>query len=228
MGTLLTLTTWYRDYTDKNSTVLSDARCDEFAAAAQERLEQAHRWRGMEASYDFTYGNTDDGKAVPTGFISELIVSQEDSSQQPANSLTPLKKVEGGRIAWLLSRVQEGERDQYYPQIAAVSLTTIDDAYYYIWAEKIYIVPQPQSTTNYQIDYYGKVTALERGVTDSNWFTANYHNLMKWGGLVEAWSFLHEPQRAADAEAIFAQMLTRAIAHDRSIAMSGPPRGRGT
>lgn len=192
-------------------------------------MEQAHRWRAQEKSYDFTYGASDDGKAVPAGFISELVVSYKDTSQSnPAIALTPLRKVQGGRIAWLLSRAPVTIRDSYYPQVAAPSLATVDDEYYYIWEEKIFIVPQPTTTKDYQLDYYGLVSVLVDPGTLTNFFTTNYYNCLKWGAMVEAWAMLHESQREALAEVRFDKLLTRAVKHDISIAMSGPPHSRGT
>jgi hypothetical protein len=196
--------------------------------AAMERMQQRHRWRGQEANAALTYGASDDGKALPADFVEELLLSYDDGSSDPSRALTPVPKLAGGRVYWLMSRSPRSLQDQAYPQVAALVSELGSTWFYYLWEEKFYVVPNPPGSTNFQLDYYKNLPILVDTTNEDNFFTDNYKHVLKWGALVEAWEFIHEGARADRADVKFERTLLAAIKHDESIAMSGPPRSRGT
>jgi hypothetical protein len=204
-----------------DTTILSDVEILEAANDAQERMVQAgSEWQAQESQWEFDYLGTDDGKPLPPGYVSLYGVSSRGSAQAPDLALTPLPLVT--RQEWI-ARVTLPDQSRTYPQPA------ITGPFYYLWAGKLYVVPQPNPSLRLVIDYYGpppELTLAGPGV--SNYFTAQYFRTIKWGMFAILWDFLDEPDRAEFAEAKFAQFLDRAKAVETKRRQSKEPRVRGT
>lgn len=226
MSGLTTLRILVRGYLNRPEQ--SDTVTDEFINAGQDRMQQRHRWRGQEAHAAITYGPSDDGKALPTDFVEELLLSHDSGNPDPSIALTPVPKLAGGRVYWLMSRSPRTLRDQAYPQVASLVTELGSTCFYYLWEQKIYVVPNPAESTNFQLDYYKRLPELVVSTNEDDFFTTNYKHVVKWGALVDGWAYYHETTRSAAAETMFERRLLAAIKHDESIAMSGPPRSRGT
>lgn len=226
MSGLTDLRTWLGLYLNRTeqSTQISDLLIN----AGHDRLLRRHRWRGQEAHAAITYAPTDDGKALPSDFVEELVLSYNSADTDPSKALTPVPKLAGGRVYWLMSRSPRSLRDQAYPQVAALVNELGSTWFYYLWEEKIYVVPNPSASSNFQLDYYKSLPPLVQTTNEDDWFTTNVKYVLLWAAIVEGWHFYHEIQRAAAAEIMFERVLLAAIKHDESIAMSGPPRSRGT
>ncbi len=229
MALITDLRTRIRDFTNRSATILTDAICDDFVNTAMSRMQNSHAWIGQETSVDVTYNSTDDGKAIgSSGFISERQVSLKDTvTTDPSARLTPIDKVVGGRWAWIENLVDDKETDTVYPQASAPGAGSVSGRFYYIWKGLLFIVPNPSQEITTTVDYYLRLADLNVGNT-SNFFSIDYPEVLKWGALVDAWTFLHEDQRSASAEQMFARLLAAGIKNDASLSMSGPPRARGT
>ena len=120
-------------------------------------------------------------------------------------------------------------RDTQFPQTAVPGVDSEDfpSELYYIYDEKIFIVPNPNSTLTFDLDYWQTLPALADPGQLTDFFTINYRPALKWGALAEAYYFLHEETRGNSAEARFQTLLGEAIRNDIQIQNSGPPRSRG-
>ena len=229
--TLAALITQLRDYTNHNSTTLVSATVEVMVNAAVHRLNQDHDWRGQEQNAEAPYSSTADGISVPSGFVKELLIAQQSTTAgvTPSSSRKPINKLVGGRTAWIdqFPRLTTG-RDAIFPAIAAPGDSSTPGFFYYLWDEKIFLVPNPSSDVLLSIDYFAWIPDLTLANNPHNFFTRFYPDALRWGALVEVWAFLHEDERATRADALFEKYKGLAVKHDTQTVMSGPPRHRGT
>lgn len=202
-------------------TVLPDADVLEAINGTQERMAQSSsEWRNLELRYEFTSGPTDDGVPLPGGLRRLEAVSQVDTTQTaPADRLVPLGQTTRG--AWI-DRTNAVNASDTYP-VPAVS-----GSYFYVWAGKLYLVPQLSASQAFVLDYLGIPDDLTlTGPGASNFFTTRYFRTLKWGALSEVWAFLHQDERAALALLQFERHLERGKANETGAKASGPKRTRG-
>lgn len=220
MATLAELRTQLRAHTVTTSTDLSDTQCDEFVNTAIERMQSQHDWGLQEAvSSPLTYGAATDGQSLPSDFIREVTVNEVDlTASDPSLQYLTIGKLEGGRAAWA-ERVHASDVSSTFPRPA------ISGRYYFLWAGSIYIVPQPSSDITVQVDYI-KAQADLSG-SSSNAFLTKYSRCVLWGALQVAYVFLHEPELAAAAGAVYADCLQAALKRDTSGRIGGGAKSRG-
>jgi len=220
MGDLGTLRDDLRAWTCRNTFQLPDALANDLINAGLELIQHAHDWTGQQGrSADIAYTSTDDGKALPTDFMWELCVSQRDASASaPAQALSAVPKLAGGRDAWLRAVGATSGTTSY-------ELPGFDETFYYLWDEKIFLVPQPSSTVTLVLDYWAKLADLTGSGT--NWWTAQAYTLTRWAALTQAFAFFQMYDALGNAEQQFQRALQVAIKRDTAARMSGSPRVRG-
>jgi len=197
-----------------DTAVLPDAEIAEALNDAQERMVQAgSEWLSMDQSLDLTYGATDDGILLPANFAKEAQVSLLDATQGAADRLTTIEKTERG--AWI-ARFTSGQA------LASVPL------HYYLWAAKLYLVPQPSAAITVRLDYFGPPAELSLTVPNTtSEFTLRFFRTLKWGALSDIWDFLGQEDMALAALSRFEQRLDRAKAVETAARVGGPKRIRG-
>ena len=188
---------------------------------AQERMVQSSdEWRALDLTFPFTYGLGTDGVLLPSNLEKFADLYAIDSAQtDPSLRRAPLGQVDKG--AWV-ERITQPDASDTFP-VASVS-----GSYWYVWAEKIYLVPQPSAATAFELDYLGAPEDLTvSGPAAQNYFTRRYYRTLFWGGLIGVNDFLGEDDRAAFAERRFEKFLERAQAAETAYRTSGPKRTRG-
>lgn len=212
-----------RDETDKSETILTDARCLRFVRATLERMSNAHDWQGQGTSVVLTYTSTADGLDLPDDFISEKHVSQRVTTSDPSQALLPLDKLNGGRQAWLDSFGKANTAARALPRTNAV-----DRLFYYLWDEKLFVVPNPSGDTSLVLDYIASPALLADDAIASNFLTRRYGRTVVLAGAVrEAYRFLRMWDAASQMEAVYQGFLDGALKRDMSTRLSGPKPVRG-
>jgi len=205
---------------------LVTATCEEFINTALRRLQRTHLFRCQELSLDIPYSATTQSVPLPPDFLTESGVwSKDPSATDPTKALAPVVRTQ--RRFWIEAVDPSNLRDTIYPNVASPSANTflLTSRWYYIWAQQLVIVPQPNALITLTLDYWKKTADLT-GV-QFNDFTVLYPDLLRAGALVEAYKFLHEDERAATIEAEYQDKLRQSIGIDDTTAFSGPPPVRG-
>jgi hypothetical protein len=204
----------------ETTTVLTDTDLDGFLNAALERIQHSHDWKGQQTtSATIAYGPTTNGSALPSDFITEVRLNEVLSgSSDPSLSLAPVPKVERGQ--WI-------QRIAYQSSSRTFPTPSLAGFYYYLWDEKLFVVPNPSTAMTFVLDYIATLADVSV-TTTTNFFTLVHPALVKWGALVEAYTFLHEDERAGNAEAMFQKYWDAARKSDISAKAGGDaPRTRG-
>ncbi len=220
MATRADLHTQLRDHASMEfaTSILSDTRLDTFLNAAIERIQSARDWKGQEGSADFVYTATTDGLVLPGDFITEERVSEVGTQSDPSLNLSPLPKVQRGE--WV-QRAGAPSTSRTFP---TPSLT---GRYYYLFAQQLFIVPNPSTDIIIRLDYVATLADLSASVTE-NFFTLFHPALVKWGALSELYAFLHEEERINVCEQMFQRYFDAARRADVSAKTGGDaPRTRG-
>lgn len=227
MATLTSLLSELRDLTRTTNTDITDARGTVMFNRSLSRMQDAHNWRGQEfTDATLSYLTTDDGISVPADFISEEELYEIlPNVTNPSAKLRPISKLTARREWWERILSNQTPNASRYP---ASSVTTDDGPYYYVWQQKLYLVPNPTATKTLVLDYYRRLADLAVTTNESNFFTVVTPVPLLTGAEVEAWRFLQEDERVVQAEARFGALLGQAIKNDRTLASSGGPRSRGT
>ncbi len=221
--TIATLIQDILDHTASSTTVMSQTIREEFVNGAIRRCARFHTFRGQRATADLTYGASEDSIALPVGFVTELAVwSRSTSITDPSRRLSPIDRTL--RRMWIEAQDPQTLRDSIYPNTARPGALTTS-GFYYIWLDRLHIVPTPTATTYLTIDYTRLLPDLTG--TDANWFTEVLPDVVRAGALVEAYLYLHEDERAAAWDAVYAKRITDAIRYDETLTLSGPPASRG-
>lgn len=213
-----------RTWTDKPAAILTDTACDDCVRATLERMVNAHDWQGQGKSVTLSYASDTDGVELPEDFISEKHVSQVAPGQSdPSARLSPIPKLMGGRQAWLDSfNAATTNPRSPLPRGGTTGV------HYYLWDEKLYIVPNPSGAMDVVLDYIEALAVLPTDPLASNVLTRRYgHTAVAWGALREAYLFLHMWTAAERAEAVYQGMLDGALKRDLSTRLSGPKPQRG-
>lgn len=204
-----------------STTVLPDVEIIEALNSTQERLVQSgSEWLSQEQSLAFTYGTATDGFPLPANYVKLAAVSQRDTSQtDPSLALTAISPTE--RRQWIdRANAVDVSRDFPVPALTAF--------YYYLWDEKLFIVPQPAANITVVLDFYGPPAELSLSAPDTtNQFTRMYFRTLKWGALADIWDFLGQEDMSLAAEARFAQYAERARAVETATRTGGAKRVRG-
>lgn len=231
MATISDLRTQLRDWTGTNSTILPNATCDAFVNHAMAIMQRAHRWRGQEAtSASLTYGagvgSITLASVSVTDFIEERALYLYDAAQStPSSQLKYMKRVR--RDEWVEHNFNiSATQDQQFPQTALPGAVPADTLLYALWDERIFILPSPSSALTLMLDYWAFLADLSDANT-SNFFSTQYPDLLRLGGLAEAYEFLHEDLRAEGYRNKFQAALKTAVDHDQRLQSSGGSKVRG-
>jgi len=223
--TLAELQTYLRSHTATDTTILSDANTAFFVNGAIAKMQQAHLWRAQETiSADTTYAANAASVAVPTGFIQErgVYIKNTASGAVASNLYFWVKRVD--RTHWHEEAPTTTRTDTVFPQVAAPGSAEVDEYYYAIWDDLIFLYPTPSTAVTLVVDYYARIADLTTG---DNVFTTTYAHVVRQGALAETYEFLHEDERAALHLQRFEQLLARAILDDKTIASGGGGSTRG-
>lgn len=224
MSTLADLVARVRNETGADVTVLPTATLEEFLNTARRRIRRRHPFRQFQTSLDIPYGSTQDGTPLPTDFDYEAAVWTFDSSQaDPSTALTPVVKTQ--RRQWIEAIDPQNLTDQVYPQTARPGAPTFAERFYYLWAETLWIVPQPTAGITLRLDYVRRFPELTGTLEDAT--TNEFGDLVRAAALARAYRYLHELDLATAADEEFNGLLRDAILDDDTIALSGPPPQRG-
>lgn len=212
-----------RDECDKPATILTDARCLRFVRRVIERMVNAHDWQGQGKTALLTYDATTDGLDLPVDFISEKTISQiVPGASDPSQKRRPIPKLMGGREGWLSSFSAASSSAR-----SAVRMSS-DDVAYYLWAQKLYLVPNPSGPMQVELDYIEALQQLPDDALASNVLMQRYGlTVVASGALREAELFLHRWDRAKAHEEVFQGLLDGALKRDMSTRLSGPKHQRG-
>lgn len=213
-----------RQETDTPAAILTDALTLRFVRTALERISNAHDWQGQEATATLAYSAGTDGVALPADFVSEKHVSLvAPGVSDPSQRLRPIAKLMGGREAWLDSFGTASTLQRQEPRFGAIETLA-----YYLWAEKLYIVPGPTSgQLDLVLDYIASPAELPDSPSASNFLTARYgRTVVLAGAVVEAYRHLRMWAAMKEVQAQFQLYLEGAIKRDRSTALSGPKHAR--
>jgi hypothetical protein len=202
-------------------TVLPDVEILESINDAQELIVQAgDEWQSMDQTVTVSYDATTDGVTLPSAVQKIETVSELVAGADVASRRNPLSRVE--RQAWF-ERVNAPDVDQSYPRPA------ITGSYYYVWAGRLYVVPQPSAAISILIDFYGPPIDLTLALPNtSNYFVDRFFRTLKWGALADIWDHLGQEDMAELARMRFERRLDRARAVDTAARVgSGGKRIRG-
>jgi len=221
------LRTWTA--THANPAVLPDTICDEAINGAVGLMQEAHLWRGMETtSVTLTYPATAESIALPTDFVAQKALYQQDDA---APAPIPLAYIEKTLRDEFIRKEAPlgGVRDPEYAQIAPVStVTTGLGARYAVWQERLYLYPSPSSADlTLLLDYWKRLPGLVN-TDDTNFFTVRYPHVLRYGALADAYAYLQEEERAAVHRQLFESMLARVILDDKTFMLAGGTTSRGT
>lgn len=227
MATVDTLVVDLQNWTGETSTTLPNATAAEFINRAIRRLQRRHGYQGTVGSVDLVIGTL--GRTpLPFDYVREIHVWQKDTTQSdPARALAPVARTDKGE--WVKGIAPQNQRDTVFPNVAAPGAfdTTGQLFAYYIEGGMFVIVPTPTADTTFQIDYVQTAPELVYGTSQTNWFTQRYPDVVREGGLAEAYKFLHQPDLAALHETAFGTLASEAIINDEAPSMAGPKRSRG-
>ena len=210
--TLVELRNAVRDHLVFNSTKLPDATVDLFVGLTFDEMLNAHDWTlPQSTTMAFTYGAATDGVNLPAGFVRDDGVYQINNTAAPDGRRTWTPRLDGGRPAWVTLSRNTGESDTEF--IPPAPSTT----YYFLHGPKVYIVPNPTGTQDYEMDYLQSLTAL----SDTNPFLVMYPWTVLEGALREAYLWNHEDERAGIHEARFQRLVDGAKKRDTGSRMAG-------
>lgn len=226
MPTVAALFTRMRTLTRATTSDLTDQLGFDALNTALDRMQNTGNWRGQETSDDtLVYGQTTDGLALPADFVSdEAVWRQVAGASNPSAALLPVDKLPSRRF-WIERNLRTA--DPKTNRYVGAGGQTLSGPSYYLWAEKLYYVPNPSDDVNLTLDYYARLAAFT-STTNSNFFTNTYPEVLVWLGLSEVWAAFQDDERAAAAEARGQGLLNLAMKNERQLAGSGGPRQRGT
>ncbi len=229
MASIDDLVAQVRAHTASSTAVLPDATIAEFVNAKVRDLQRQHRFRGfgIVVSVDVPIPTTSGGMvALPADFVEETGVWLKSGSD-PAN-LTPIRKT---LRRFFIEAVDPTttQLDTVFPNVAAPSSTLPSGIFYYLFGGFLFIVPKPNVALTVTLDYIALLPDLLVGMAppQTNVLSNLFPDVLRWGGLHEAYLYLHEWEVAASMLQQFEAALQRAIRFDEAQAMSGPPHQRG-
>jgi hypothetical protein len=196
---------------------LSDAQIDEFIQTAIERLEQAHDWRFQQYSVTVPYPDAGlDFLALPADFVIEASVYLVNAN----GSLGPVRRLEAGRRAWA-EYTNAPQINESYP------VPSVDAPYYYIWQQRLYLVPVPSDPVTVQLDYCREFPRPLLA-TDAEGFLQYHPRAVLWGALQIAYLYLHEVELSAGVAQIYSDLTAGAAARDHGarVGATQEPRTR--
>jgi hypothetical protein len=223
MATLGDLWTFLREWTGVPATILTDPIATELVNQTVRTVARAHPWRGFEVSAKTTYPAHAAAVTVPTDFISEQALYRQTTDPTYSSGLEPITKVPD-RESWFAT--VGVNRDPLYPQTLDPADVIFSLPRYAIWAGGLYLLPTPTADIAIVMDF-ARMPADLSAAGDSNHLTTTYADVVRFGALVETYKFLHEDERAETWQAQYGTALTTAIAHDKTLAMSGGTMARG-
>jgi hypothetical protein len=228
MATLGELRTDLRIWTatHKNVAVLPDLVCDECINAAIALMQEAHLFRGQETtSIPLPYAANTESIALPFDFVAQRAVYQQTQGGPPVPLLAYIEKTLRGE--WLRAeQPSTGLRDPDYPSVAPPGAPLGWPVQYAIWRERLYLLPVPNADLQLVLDYYLRLPPLSDPVR-ANFFTMRYPHVVRYGGLADAYAYLHEEERAAAYRTFFEAMLARVILDDKNTMLAGGSAERG-
>lgn len=191
---------------------------------AQERMVQAsHEWSVLEQIWQTTLPANTESILQPPSVMQIMRVFQKDETQSdPTLSLSPLTPT---------------TRDQWFDRITMpdVSRTfvqpSITGAYYYLFDDRLFVVPVSSAPITLVIDYKGPPPDLVIDTAGKpntfNYFTQHFFRTLKWGAEAELWHHLGQDDMRAYAEGRFELSFAKARNTASALQASGPPKHRG-
>lgn len=219
-------------YTEAGPTVLPDTIALECVNLTIRAMQRKHDFRSMQQSVAVPIpGGTVNRAPLPFDFIHEVMVYTLDPGQQdPAQALVPTVRVL--KPQWFAARSPLNSTDPVFPNVAVPGARSdvTNERGYYVWAGYLYVVPSPSQPITLNLDYARRNPDLVLGLTpeDENALTVEFPDVVRAGGLAEAYDWLHEENRSVRWMGVFEQRLAKAIDADNAICFSGPSPKRGT
>lgn len=181
-------------------------------------------WQALEQTERFVYG-AHDGRTLPEGLDRIYGLWQLDTAQSdPSKARSEIRQIT--RRQWI-ERVNAPEVSRSW------SPPSIGGYWYYLWQERLHIVPQPAGDgITCELDYYGAppdlvYNAAEGAQGTSNFFLRTFFHVIKWGAIAEGHDFFDLEERYAMAETRFTALIERAKALEVARRTGGGKRERG-
>lgn len=225
MATIDTLIDDLQAWTSVGSTRLSDAVAGECLNTAMRKLQRIYPWvRSM--SVRLTVGAGVGYVPLPPGFVTEKAVALVDTAQtDPSKALTPIDRTT--RVAWLQGRTADTS-EQVYPRYAG-SESDDEITQYYVYDGNLVVVPTPSSEITLDVEYEPQTMDLVVDSGMENLLTRDYADIVREGGLAEAYAYLHEPDKSLFHTQRFNQAAKEGITQREAASLSGSrPYTRGT
>jgi hypothetical protein len=156
-----------------NRTDLTDTRLSEFVALAEVRIARRLRVRGVEERSVTALVSGQEYYSLPSDFLEARNVQINSNPLKSLKYLTPQ------------------QMDFRYPYDSTGAPRN-----YTIIGEEMQLKPIPSSTNNLEIAYFKKLDALGDSNT-TNWLTVNAPDMLLYASLIEAETYLVNPEKAA-------------------------------